>query len=438
MNIIKVQDIYPQLKKVYTVSELLLLDAINTVGMEFYNVHLDATGVHVMKDVKNTLAYKHMLEKLGVNDESGINASLKAKYGYGGMELSDLTIKEWLPIANAEFLDRALNLEFDKSKEQTNNEWVFIRTPLAAENHWVFKGFFAQGYLQVVAQVALYNYFHKTKIKLTVWDGCTSKSDNKAASLRDDMEYSHLIILRDRGNRLLVQDRDDENDNREINFYLDFMDKRGSSQEWAAYCAIYKMQGLFATKYDSKVKYNDFKSRFAVGDVILVYSRVAGVKKNNAASSRYVNTCYPAVVLEITPTHVSFVKYICIKTKLTAYKQFKHMLAQGGGDLISPDEVYNFPKASCTRRWEEVGVEGHTFNENEVIVTPMADDATYQYIIDNKTDVPLRLNTLETIYAVFEDRGVQYNKEKFLNTYFKGKVPIYDQEMERAKAQKIR
>ena len=40
-----------------------------------------------------------------------------------------------------------------------------------------------------------------------------------------------------------------------------------------------------------------------------------------------------------------------------------------------------------------------------------------------------QLDIYDTIYAVFEDRGVVYNKDKFVNTYFtsRKKVPVYDE-----------
>ena len=410
MVTIKARDIFPNLKRVQTVSELLLLDAMYIVGKAFYNVQFDASDVKVLKAVQETHAYAHLLEKLASGN---------------GMALLDTNTVQYTPMNNISFLDNALRLEFDKSGEMTHNEWVFRRTPLLAENDRVFIGFVAQGYLQVVAHVFLYNYLNKRNIILTVTDDCKSEFDNNSVATRGDMEYAHLIILRDRGNKLLVTD-DINNDGRPVNFSLEFVDKRGRSQDWAAYCAMHIMQGLFAKKYDSKVKYSYFKSKFAPGDVILVYGRVVGVKKNNAKSSQYIDTCYPAVVLEVTKTHISYIKYMCIKTKLTAYKQYCEMVKKGGGDLISADEVYSFPTAPCKRSWEEVGVEGYTFNEHEIIVEPMEDDYTYQYIC---TQERLTLNTLDTIYAVFEDRNVKYNKERFLNKYFRGKIPVYEIEM---------
>ena len=36
------------------------------------------------------------------------------------------------------------------------------------------------------------------------------------------------------------------------------------------------------------------------------------------------------------------------------------------------------------------------------------------------------MDTLNTIYAVFEDRKVKYDKERFLSRHFKKEKPIYD------------
>ncbi|MNW63497.1 hypothetical protein D3C74_417120 [compost metagenome] len=48
--------------------------------------------------------------------------------------------------------------------------------------------------------------------------------------------------------------------------------------------------------------------------------------------------------------------------------------------------------------------------------------------------ISVKLDTLDTIYAVFEDRSVKYNKEKFLDEYFisRGKTPIYNKYAKRA------
>ena len=51
-----------------------------------------------------------------------------------------------------------------------------------------------------------------------------------------------------------------------------------------------------------------------------------------------------------------------------------------------------------------------------------------RYIVDkNGIEGAYEMNTLDTIYAVFEDRHISYNKEKFIETYFKKGKPMYDE-----------
>lgn len=399
MNLIKVQALLPEVKRIQTISELLLLDALNIVAESFYNSKIDARGIKFLKSVATTHAYAHVAEKAN----------------NGGMLMDVGTIPEYKEIANVEFRDTPINFHFIKNESE--NEWTFVRAVTYGENNDVFRGFFSQGYLQVVAHVMLYNYINRKNIKLRVVEEhkLNPNSTMKSSGIYNVYEYCHLLTLKNRGNKILNDD----------NFELLWDDAPGTSQEWAAYCINHKMQGFFAERYTAKTKYSFFKSQFAVGDVILVYSRVSRVKKNNAQSYVYINTCYPAVVLAVSPTEVTFVKYLCVKTRLTAFHQYQYMLEQGGGGIYTADEIYAFPSAPCTRRWEEIGVEGYTYNENEVIVTPMEDDETQQWL--TKTDeYPWCLNTLETIYAVFEDRGVKYNKARYLEKYFKGKMPVYD------------
>lgn len=415
-KIVPLTDVIPELKKIQTVSELLLVDALNTVGQAFYNLKIDVRGVRILNDVVKTLAYAHVLNK-----------PEETRFIYG---VSDVPPEETYKDMNertgkylsVDFLDRALNLKFETHEPGV---WYFTKVPIYAENSMVTNGYYSQGYLQAIAHVYLHRYTTGENIRLVVSEFCQAPEYEgfcASPAMRHDNEYAHMLLLKDTGSKLFTPEK---------GFELVYKAESGKSQDWAAYCTGFLMRGLQCKNYDAKVKYKYFKSKFNVGDVVLIYGRTAKVKKNNAASFKYINTCYPAVIVDVTPEKLTFTKYICLKTRLTALKEFQEIKLRGGGELYTGDEIFAFPAQSRTVRWEEIGIEGYTYKEGEIIVTPMEDDGTTQYIAADgttKKDVePVFLNTIETIYAIFEDRGVSYDKEAFLLKYFKGKTPIYDQ-----------
>ena len=62
------------------------------------------------------------------------------------------------------------------------------------------------------------------------------------------------------------------------------------------------------------------------------------------------------------------------------------------------------------------------------LLTPQNGTDSFKQYITNKDGIEgvYDMDTLNTIYAVFEDRHIRYNKEGFLNKYFKKEKPLYD------------
>ena len=95
------------------------------------------------------------------------------------------------------------------------------------------------------------------------------------------------------------------------------------------------------------------------------------------------------------------------------------------------DDYSNFHTHTTDMSYTSIAFENLLFNEDYMIMRPIADDGSCQVMIVPDDDGTwairhVELDTLETIYAVLENRGIEYNKDKFLNTYFKNRVPYYE------------
>ena len=138
------------------------------------------------------------------------------------------------------------------------------------------------------------------------------------------------------------------------------------------------------------------------GDVVLYYETDKAIKSK---SIRRLMNCYPAVIRGISKMGISLEYYPDITTVLTKKRELQKAEELCGGEYRYSHEDYNrFP--CCTVNL----------------------DLFKQYLV-NKDGIEgvYELDTLNTIYAVFEDRKINYNKKEFLNKYFKKSKPVYDE-----------
>jgi len=214
---------------------------------------------------------------------------------------------------------------------------------------------------------------------------------------------------------------------------------------WEAFVKDYRSKELMNREYSSKEKYAYLlENKLAVGDVVLLYSRTFKVKKkeNSTGEKRStigsLKTCYPAVIESSNEKFITLRYYGSVETKLTQRTRMEQLVdkIEDLKGWFSPDDFERTSSNVETYSLDAIGVGTCTYLEDTFIFKPVEGDSTEQLFKDNSSGglISEKLDTLDTIYAVFEDRGVKYNKEKFLYEYFtlKGNTPIYDKYAKRA------
>jgi hypothetical protein len=237
---------------------------------------------------------------------------------------------------------------------------------------------------------------------------------------QQELEYVDLIILKTYGNKVLKNVLD-----------VKFSTAWGFQPDWEAFVIYNRQRGLMNAEYSVTEKYKYLKKNFEVGDVVLFYTRSKGAK---GKTINQLKACYPAVVRYIDANTVKLSYFPIVQTLLTRHMELikveEDFFEEEGKESIYTQEDYDrFITCDATYNLTEIGVDSCTFIEQTFFIKPVDFDGSYQHIRSEDSLDTLFLSTLNTIYAVFEDRGVEYNKEKFLKTHFhsKNQTPIYDQ-----------
>lgn len=240
-----------------------------------------------------------------------------------------------------------------------------------------------------------------------------------------EMEYADIFILKDYGNRILK-------DKVEIRYSTAW----GYQPEWEAFVMYHRQRGEMNREYSIPEKFRYLKKNFEIGDVVLLYQRRP---KGARGSISRLESCYPAVIRYYDSNVVRLDYYPIIQTKLTRYIELREVderfLREGKESIYTDHDYERFVVSSETLPLVDVGVGTHTFLESTFFIKPLDTDGSYQYFENPQGGYDkVWLSTLDTIYAVFEDRGVDYNRERFLDTYFRpyNRIPVYDQLVNRA------
>ncbi len=233
-----------------------------------------------------------------------------------------------------------------------------------------------------------------------------------------ELEYVDLLILKGYGNKLLSNVVD-----------INFSASAKQQPEWEAFVTLNRQRGVMNREYSTTEKYKYFKKHFEVGDVVLLYKRAKGAK---GKSINKLISCYPAVIRGFNKTNVDLMYYPQVRTKLTRHMQMSLAENDYDGDLqVTETDLDMFTACKQNLELMYTGVDVCTYLEETFILRPADFDGSPQYFRTENGFVRLFLSTLDTIYAVFEDRGVEYNKVRFLDTYFNScnRVPVYDEMM---------
>lgn len=282
---------------------------------------------------------------------------------------------------------------------KTDTDWVFDVFDNQLENNHVGYGT-GSGYIPLMAYFAVYKMLHGEHGKLRL-----------VTKLGNADHYMNLIILKSYGNRLVENMVDIDNCNLE-------------QADWIAYVKMQKGFGRMAHESDSIEKERWLKEHDVQrGDILLLYE----IGKGANITNRCLKSCHMVVVesydnMGVQYTYIGTTELLLTQIERVSKTEFMQK---------TKEEYEDFVKMSKNLSYTSVGIEYLTCEEDYMLMLPTGDDVSCQLMIlpgeNGKWELrQVVLDTLETIYAVLENRGIKYNKERFLNKYFKGKVPYYE------------
>ena len=370
------------IKRICTGSELLLAWALNKYSKVYLQEEVTLDGLVLLKRLQYSEQFAFLVSQkypVGAYDEKCL-CRFNPKRFCGEGIIKDITLTE-------------------------ENGCYIFNWQASAANRIAFHAMNrASAYVELLAYVIVMNYKNKTAKKLIIEQGnYTEETD----------EYSNLLILKEYGNRIA-----------ENLLELHSNVYHFKESECQAFYAYYKQRGYMLNKISTAVKYDYAKKNLAVGQVFLLYKRYKGE----------MTCCYPAVIQEITDKGIRFTYYSVVETKLTRRVKLEKVREKHGDLSVYDREDFEaFHSKTMELLWDEVGVDVCAFDENFLLMPLMDADGTKQaFRLSDDTVTVLFLNTIETVYAVFENRGVKYDKQWFLTKYFpNGAKPIYDKIIEK-------
>lgn len=183
----------------------------------------------------------------------------------------------------------------------------------------------------------------------------------------------------------------------------------------------------FCPLEEKKVYMN--KLGFEPNDIVFLYERTS-TKQDDTV--RQIDSCKLAKIISIDGDGVSFDIINTVVTKLTAQKKYDNY-------PYAVKQMYkdkSYLKYHTTRRkiqWLSLGIDNRMYMEDYFISDLNKDDFQDLWVereIDGvHEECQLRLDVLNAVYWILKDRQVSFNEEKFLDTYFKDKLPLYTQYM---------
>lgn len=393
MESIKLKDILPKgkkLKRVVNGSELLFLYELDKYTKQLLGKKLSLEGVTILKSLQKERLFSFVTYQ-------GLDV---------GFDVDMSALKPYGDIAKSLFTDTVEGIVF---KEDTDELVHYDFSVAPRENRKLNGDNRESAYISLVAYVIVRAYEEGKQLPKIVIG-----TDNYVIV---NLEYHHLYILSNYGNKVLDG----------------IVEYRGSNDkiqvDWESYVMLQRQKGFMSRPYTPQDKMKYIKKRdFKSGDVVLLYNRTKCTKGNTIAK---LESCYPAVIDDIKNNEVHLRYYATVETALTRYMKLTEAeedLDNSENSLLIGDDFDRFVPCRDVYDLTSLGIEGYTYDETTFILSPIDQDGSYQWLSNSKGQDYVWLSTLDTIYAVFEDRGVEYNREEFLDKYFrsKGRVPVYD------------
>lgn len=376
-----------KVKKLFSGSEIMFIYELSKYCESLLNKKLDCKGITIEKELANCDYYGYVYSK-------GLSFDIKPN-----MDKIDLSA------VSRRFFNADLGgIVFEK---KTDEEWLYDYNTDKAANLVLNKYDRSCGYVNLYAYMIVSSYRDKKSVPVLFLRNSSPK--------QEEQEYLDILILMNYGNQFLKD-----------KVKIQFSKQTVNQPEWEAYIMYNRQLGYMLEEVPSSVKYKYFAERFNVGDVILYYKTEKSVKSK---SIRRLLNCYPCVIRSITKENVTLDYFSDITTALTRKRMLQEAeLAFNNEYKWSYEDYSQFSHGSMTLSFYNIGIDRLFYTEDELLMTPFNGTDTFeQYIVNDKgIESVYHLGTLDTIYAVFEDRGIEYNKEGFLKKYFKNDKPMYD------------
>jgi hypothetical protein len=398
-NMITLNEFIPldSLKEITTGSELLLAYELGKYAKEMLGKELSLSGVNISKDLLS-----------GEHFSFVVNNGLDVGFEPDRTELADYS-------RNAQYFFTKKADGVDLRKE-TKNEVVYSFEHNTEANHT--RNNRSAAYVSLVAYLMVNSKHDGAQMPKLIIDHETYTHQN--------LEYVDLFILKNHGNEILK-------DLVEIKY----SQLNEVQPDWEAFVMYHRQKGLMDREYSITEKFNHVKENFEVKDVVLYYERV---KPTSSGTIKKLTACYPAVIREINENSIKLSYYPIIQTRLTRHMELaeidQNFEDEERESIYTKDDYERFDIRNETIQLAEIGVDTCTWIEQSFFIKPIDFDGSEQTFKTKDGVVTVWLSTLDAIYAVFEDRGINdYNKEKFLRTYFQpsNRQPVYDQYVQASK-----
>jgi hypothetical protein len=396
-NTIHVNEILPKkITRITTGSELLLIFEINKYTELLLNARTITDGIEVHDILKGCEHYSFVMTN-GFN--FGIDLTEEER---DNLKSYDSTLYFKANVLTA-YGNTGVVL-----KSKTDTEWVYERYYAMVENNFMARAYKSHAYVSLLAYMLVVSF--RDNISPVLIIDHENNSDT-------EFEYADLIILKDWGNKP-IEGRVD----------IRFSATRELQPTWEAFLKLNQQRGFMVREYNKAEKFKYLNKFFEIGDVVLLYKR--DLTARGKVLGRLVS-CYPAVIEKFDKDTVTLKYYPIPRTTTTHHLEVEFIkdLCEDEDKNYSPQDYNTFPISKMQQDLNDIGVDKFTYREKFFFIKPVDSDGSYQYFRTETGYKKVQLGTLDTIYAVFEDRGVEYNKDKFLETYFtsKNRVPVYEQ-----------
>lgn len=388
MNFISLDELLGvQIKKLCSGSELMFVYELAKYTKMLLNKELDLRNIQVVKELLGS-DYIAYLESKGINFHIGTIDSTR--------DLSEIERK---------FFNEDLSgIVFES---QTDDMWIYSYTTDKTANLVLNRYNRSAGYVSLYAYMVVQFYLEGKKCPIL----CLRNTSPK----QEELEYVDILILKNFGNCLLK-------DKVIIKYSRDVVNQ----PEWEAYVMYQRQLGYMLNETTPLDKYKYMVKNYMVGDVVLFYKTEKSIRSKTI---RRLTNCFPAVIRSITRNGIIVEYFPDITTRLTHQRELEEAERLCGGEIHYSFEDYKrFSSCSLSLSFYNLGVDLLLYLEDEFILKPQNGVDTFRQYIKNKDGIEgvYNLGTLDTIYAVFEDRKIKYNKERFLELYFKNEKPMYE------------